>query len=126
MRREQPTLDAAGLQVVLIGLGTPEEAREFRAALRLPFTVLCDLEMRSYARYGLGRMNAGAEASLASVTTFFSEVSHYGGAWSKDQDMAQLGGVFVVDTSGTVRLTFRPRRAAERPPIADLVRAIQA
>ena len=109
----------------MIGLGTPDEAQAFRASLRLPFTILCDTDMRSYARYGLGRMSAGAEASLSSARAFVSEISQYGGAWSRDQDMGQLGGVFAVDTTGHLRLAFRPRRASERPPIADRVRAIQ-
>jgi len=125
LRREQPTLDAAGLRVVMIGLGTPEEAQAFRASLRLPFTILCDTEMRSYARYGLGRLTSSASANLSSVGALAKDIARYGGAWSRDQDMGQLGGVFVVDTTGHVRLAFRPRRAAERPQIADLVRAIQ-
>jgi len=125
LRREQPSLAAAGLQVVMIGLGTPDEAQAFRASLRLPFTLLCDTEMLSYARYGLGRMTVGAEASLSSARALVSEITRYGGAWSQDQDMGQLGGVFVVDTTGRVRLGFRPRRAHDRPPVADLVRAIQ-
>jgi len=109
----------------MIGLGTPDEARAFRASLRLPFTILCDTEMHGYARYGLGRIGTHQGANLSNLGALVGEIVRYGGAWSRDQDMGQLGGVFVVDTTGQVRLAFRPRRAAERPPVGDLVRALK-
>ena len=124
MRRDESQLTAAGLQVVLIGLGTPEDAQEFRTVLRLPFTILCDPDHASYERYGFGRMSVGQETNLHSLTTFVSEVRHYGGRFSANQDMRQLGGVFVVDRQGIIRLAFRAARASDRPATDELIRAI--
>lgn len=129
MRRDEPQLTAARLAVVLIGLGTPEEAAEFREKLRLPFPILSDPEQASYAHYGLLRMSLGREAGAAhaldSARHFFTDIARYGGAYSAHQDMAQLGGVFLVDPSGVIQFAFRARRTSEHPRTAQLIRAVR-
>lgn len=123
MRREQDRLRAAGLAVVLIGLGAPEEARDFRAALKLPFPVLCDPEQRAYRRYGLLHMSPARELSLGTITHGLADTLRHGLAASRNQDMLQLGGTFVVDRDGIIRFVHRAERMHERPAIDDLLRA---
>lgn len=124
MRREEAQYAAADLQIVLIGLGTPDKAREFRQLLELPFQVLCDPEKISYQAFGLlRRLNLLREVSPLSAWNFVADATRYGVAGT-NQDMRQLGGVFVVDRAGTVRFTFESMRASERPETAAVLRSI--
>ena len=124
MRREQTVYAAVGLQIVLIGLGTPDRAQEFREALDLPFQVLCDPEKISYQAFGLlRRLNVLREANPLSVWNFVADSTRYG-LGSSDQDIMQLGGVFVVDQTGTVCFVFEAMRASERPKTADVVQCM--
>lgn len=124
MRREKALYEAAGLQIVLIGLGVPEKAREFRDALALPFRVLCDPEKASYQAFGLlRRLNLLREVNPLSAWHFVANATRYGVAGTK-QDMLQLGGVFIVDSSSTVRYVFESVRASEQPNTADVLRSM--
>nr|MBF6591131.1 redoxin domain-containing protein [Ktedonobacterales bacterium] len=124
LRRDEPRLRAADLAVVLIGLGTPEEARDFRTRLALPFPILSDPERLSYRRYGLLRMSGGRESNPRGAVRLVKAIVRYGGAYSAHQDMTQLGGVFVVDRAGLLRFVYRSERTSDHPPTADLIRAV--
>lgn len=125
MRRENDRLQAVGLDVVLIGLGTPEEAREFRASLKLPFTILSDNARTSYRRYDLLHISAARELNPGNLAAFVAAAARYGGAHSRDQDTSQLGGVFVVGTDGIIRFAFRAKHMSDRPTIEQLLAAAQ-
>ena len=112
--------------IVLVGLGTPEKAKEFRDRLDLPFVILSDPDKHAYEEYGLTfRLNFARELArpVETATNFFRDVSRHG-VGATDQDIGQLGGIFVIDTSGTVRYAFRQLRASDHPPSADLIAAI--
>ena len=125
LRRDAAKYRAAGGQVVLVGLGEPEKAAAFRDDLGLPFTVLCDADKATYRAYGLTRrLNFFREANPAAVSRFIGDVARYGTALT-EQDMFQLGGVFVIDRAGIVRFTFTALRAADFPPTAELLHTIR-
>jgi peroxiredoxin len=122
--RDQQRYHDADLQIVLIGLGTPEKARQFRQDLNLPFTVLCDPEKRSYRAFGLTRrLNLLRELHPQSAARLVAAMRQHGGA-ATGQDMLQLGGVFVVDRAGIVRFAFTALRMADQPALEDVLRAV--
>ncbi len=127
LRRDAGRYRAAGAQVVLVGLGDPTKAAEFRRDLDLPFTILCDPDKAVYRAYGLTRrMNLPRElASPTGVARYAGDIARYGIALT-EQDMFQLGGVFVIDRAGTICFTFTAMRAADFPPTSALFDAIQA
>ena len=45
MRRARPALAAAGLDLLMVGMGTPEQTAAFARELDLPFPVLADPEL---------------------------------------------------------------------------------
>jgi peroxiredoxin len=123
LRRDKRKYAAAGVQIVLVGLGTPDKARQFRKDLDLPFTVLCDPAKTSYQAFGLTRrMQLSREARLQGVVQVIGDLARYGGAIT-DQDMVQLGGVFIVDRTGRIRFAYTALRAADRPTLADVLAA---
>ena len=124
LRRDQQQYQDAGLRIVLIGLGMPEKAREFKQELDLPFTVLCDPAKQSYSAFGLTRrLNLLRELRPQSAARFVTDIRQHGGA-STEQDMLQLGGVFVVDRAGVVRFAFAALRASDQPAMADVLRSV--
>jgi alkyl hydroperoxide reductase subunit AhpC len=122
LRHAHDRFQAAGVQVVAVGLGTPVRTREFRASMRLPFPVLCDPRRRVYREYGLMRMRPGDSRALDSIARLAIATAQHGGALSRDQDMLQLGGVFIVDTAGMLRFTHRARTQYDNPSPDSLLR----
>jgi peroxiredoxin len=125
LRREYKRFEAAGLGIVAVGMGTPPRTKDFRASMGLPFPLLGDPRRQSYQRYGLLRMDF-REVSAGNALRVARAIARYGGAASFDQDMAQLGGVFVVDTAGIVRYSHRAGQAHDNPAPDELLRAAAA
>ena len=123
MRREQSRLDAAGLRVVLVGMGTPEDARAFRIGMRLPFQVLSDPDRSAYRRYGLLKIDRQRRRGFREAWKLLAAIAHHGGAISRNQDMAQLGGVFVIGRDDIVRYAHRAVVTSDNPPVDALLRA---
>jgi peroxiredoxin len=122
MRQEYDRYTTAGLEIIAIGMGSPRRTAAFRRELKLPFPMLSDPRRVSYRAYGLLKMSLRREASIASAMHFARNVARHGGAREPDQNMLQLGGVFVVDQQGIVRYAFRSARAHEYPTVEQLIR----
>ena len=122
MRDDYDYFEQAGLEVVAIGMGSPSRTREFRSSLMLPYSLLCDPRRVAYEAYGLIKMSLLREARPNSVVRLMDAVRRHGGAREPEQPMRQLGGVFVVDTTGIVRYAFRSHRASEHPDNEELLR----
>ncbi len=122
MRQEYDRYTAAGLEIIVIGMGSPRRTAAFRRELQLPFPMLSDPRRVSYRAFGLLKMSLRREASIASAMHFARNAVRHGGAREPDQNMVQLGGVFVVDPHGIVHYAFRSARAHEYPTAEKLVR----
>lgn len=111
----------AGLQVVVVAMGTPEQNRAFRAQLNLPFPVLSDPEKRAYRAYGLGRISWRREASLRNLVALVRHAKRHGVAATSDQDMRQLGGYFIVGREGKLLGAYPYARIADLTDIDALI-----
>lgn len=120
MRQDFDRFQAANVDVVAITMGSSQRSREFKAAYHLPFTLLGDPRRRAYAAYGLLRMDLRRETNLSGAVRVAQAVLKHGGGLEFEQDMRQLGGVFLVDTAGTIRYAFRSLRASEWPSNDEL------
>jgi hypothetical protein len=124
LRREQGRFEAAGLGVVLVGMGTPAESEAFRRLLDVRFPLVCDPDRSLYELYGLRRGSVGQVASagvlLRSVRALLQ--GHLPGM--PQGDVLQLAGAFVVDRSGEVRFRHLSRDAADHPKVDDLLGAV--
>lgn len=105
-------------------MGTPPRTKDFRASMRLPFPVLGDPRRQAYELYGLMRVDFRRRQSpVAGAARMTRALIRRGGAISFDQDMAQLGGVFIVDTAGIVRYSHRAGQTHDNPAPDDVLRA---
>lgn len=103
-------------EVVVISFGTPTLARTWLEETCAPFTMLLDQERAVYRAYGLRRSwnvkTAWAYGWLLLRGRKLGDIQ---------EDPNQLGGDFIVDAKGIVRLTYPSRDAADRPSVSDLL-----
>jgi thioredoxin-dependent peroxiredoxin len=114
-------IEAAGLQIVAIGLGEPKHARRFGDKLAPSVTCLTNEKPDLYDTYGIGRGNllrlvapdalkAGARASSKGFTQ-----------GSSTGDTLRLGAVFIVDEQGIVQFAYYGKHAGDHPDIPSLI-----
>lgn len=121
LNREQDAFLAAGVEIVMIGTGTAEQAAAFRRELGLRNRVLTDPHGAAYREFGL------VEASLQSlldprVLAGGARAAMKGFLPRKPEGRAlQLQGQFLIDRSGTIRSVARPRVMSEIPSAATLL-----
>jgi hypothetical protein len=122
LRQSYPGLLEAGLQIVVIGMGTPEQSHAFRAQLNLPFPVLSDPEKRAYRAYGLGRVSWRKEVRPDNLVGLVRHAARHGVAATPDQDMRQLGGYFLVGREGKLLGAYPYERIADLTDIDALIK----
>ena len=115
--------------VVLIGQGRTEHARDFCEARRVPDRFHCTVspQNHAYRDYGLLRGSwmdvAGPKVWLPGATTFFSPDTHQGRTRG---DPLQLAGTFVIDMGGVIRYAHRNRTSADNPANDEVLAALEA
>lgn len=118
-------IDAAGT-AVFVAFDTPERLRDsLLRGLDVPYPVLVDRDRRAYQRWGLGRGSVLAIWGDPRVwVRYAGELARGVRLRRPGTDTLQLGGDFVVDPAGTV-VYARPQRRDDRPPVAELLRALE-
>lgn len=91
-------IKALGAEVVVIGTGTAEQARQYARRLRLPYPVAADTGRAVYTRYGLKKV-------LLSLI--------------------QRSGVFLVDGKGIIRYAHVATNPAASLDLAQLLGALR-
>ncbi len=86
------------------------------------FDVLLDRERSVYQAYQLDR-SRWRSWSPRTIWTY-AKLLAAGRKWiPKDEgaDTSQLGGDFIIDSNGLLRLAYRSEDPADRPPVNDLL-----
>ncbi len=126
--------DAAGVNLVMIGQGTPEMAASFRRAQGVDVTVLVDPDRRIYAMVGakLGTLGelVGPRQILATLrATVSSRIGQGSVAVHQGRIIghaAQLGGVLVVAPDGSLRYVHLSEHSSDYPPAREVLAAARA
>lgn len=92
----------------------------------MPFVVCGDPARSVYRRYGLQRGGLLQVFRWRSVRPYVVAGGHgMRAAWSaRGDDVMQLGGDFLVDPEGCLRLAYYSEAPDDRPPMAQLLAAI--
>jgi peroxiredoxin len=105
----------AHVGIIAVGQGSAARSKEFRAQLNLPFPMLADPRRTAYSAYGLLRVDLRREVSLSRLKHTVQATLAHGAAISTDQDMRQLGGIFVVGTDGMIHFAHRSLSVEDVP-----------
>jgi len=109
----------AGVLVVSFSSRT-EASRAWLEETCSSFTMLLDPERKVYRAYGLKRSWLRIWNPIAGwdyIRLLLSGQRVRG----IEADPYQLGGDFIVDSTGVLRLAYRSRVATDYPPVADLL-----
>ncbi|KAL3968576.1 C-type lectin domain family 4 member E [Sarotherodon galilaeus] len=126
LQKNQSSLDADSVQVVVISFGCQEGASHWVQQTGCQYDMLLDPSRKIYSAFGLG-------ASLKKVLNFGNMLiySEYVAndmefprelPWIQD-DMFQLGGNFVLDEHGRVLFSHRCQSPIDRPSVEDILSA---
>ena len=117
-------LAALNTKVVVVSFGSSPMGRIWLEETGAPFTLWLDPERAAYRAYGL-------EHSLLrswgpGVWLRYAQLLIAGRRWRGIQgDSGQLGGDFVVDRNGIIRLAYRSHDPTDRPPVSQLLNALR-
>jgi len=121
LHRQRSGFREAGVEIVMIGPGTPAEAAAFIEALDLRNPALTDPDRSAYRAYGL------AEAPLRSLLdprTIAGGVRAAAKGFlprTSSGNPLQLQGQFLIDRHGIVRSATRPRLMSDIPSASALL-----
>jgi peroxiredoxin len=113
-------LERANADVLLISFGRAELARAWQAEACPAFEMVLDPERKAYRVYGLKH----SWWRSASLGTFWFTLRRLlsGQKWRGiTSDPAQLGGDFIIDTNGIVKMAHPSRDPLDRPDAAEIL-----
>jgi peroxiredoxin len=114
-----------GVAIVVVAFAEPAKLVRYQEYHHWPFALLADPERRAYRALALKRfswLRVFSPATLKLYVKLFREGmkrEDYG----KD-DIYQSGGDFLVDREGNILFAHRSQDPADRPPVAEVLRAI--
>jgi hypothetical protein len=110
-------------QVLIISFGTDPWARAWLRETGSPFPLLLDPERRVYRAYGLQRSVLRAWTPRV-IWYYLRRVALGDRLHPLQGDPHQLGGNFIVDALGIVRLAHRSRDPVDRPAVDRLLQTL--
>jgi len=121
LHRAKARFEEIGFQVVLVGLGTTDRAEAFKKQFSLSFPIICDPEKKLYQTYGLGRSSITSMVSPAFLLKGLKTLSRGHTPGVPRDDIKQLPGVFLIDTSGNIRYAHYSKDPSDNPSIETLL-----
>jgi prostamide/prostaglandin F2alpha synthase len=117
LNRDREEFEAAGVRLVVIGMGTPGNASHFRESQHLDLELLVDTDRQAYKAAGAKKATfgellgprvvaKGMRRALASRVHQGRTIGH----------PAQLGGVMIVMPDGSVPWVHLSDDASDNPP----------
>jgi hypothetical protein len=122
LHRAREQFEAAGAEVVLIGMGSPRQASWFRAKYAPDLRVLADEKRASYKALKLKVASPLALVGPKVVASGVEHASRSGVVQGRPVgNIRQLGGSLVVAPGGRVLLEQRAEHAGDSVEVADLL-----
>ncbi len=111
----------AGGQVVLIGMGTPQEAAEFARSQDVPFPVYSDADRSAYRAYGLPEGSVGQLAGPRVIAASLRAVADGAGVGKSVGNRRQLPGTYIVDSAGVIRFAKPAAHAGDVATVQEVL-----
>ena len=127
VQRNYPQIKQAGGQLLLVTMGTPQQAAKFRAKFDFDseLTLLADASREAFGAYGLER---GSVRQVMGPKVWLPLLRGMvrGGAGKPVGDIWQMPGEFVIDRQGIIRYAHYPTHQAEHPSPQQIIAALQS
>ena len=123
LRQHSAEIKSLNARIVVVSFGLAHQARAWQEETGAPFTLLLDPERAAYRAYGLDY--SVLRSWGVKVWWRYAQLMLAGRSWRGIQgDSGQLGGDFIVDTAGIIRLAYRSHDPTDRPSISQLLRTL--
>jgi peroxiredoxin len=112
-------------RVFIVSFGTLPAVQQWMRETCTNFTVLLDRERTVYNAYGLERSYWRSRNLHTRWYYFKAWLSGKKAHDSHGDDTSQLGGDFIVDRNGILRLVYPSHDPADRPTVDDLLKVLK-
>ena len=125
MRRNKKSIEKAGAQVVLVGMGTPSESAEFAAKFNISFPIVADPQKKLYRKFELKQMSTLGFFSPSVALKGVAAIVGGHGIGMPQGDVRQLPGVFIINTAGQIIFSHFSNNPADHPDAKTILAAIE-
>ncbi len=126
MRHAEADIRNAGAQVVLVGMGTVSQTRDFIARFEVPFPMVCDPDQHLYRDFSIERMSPLGFISPTMALRGIAAMAQGHTMGLPEGDVRQLPGVVIIDRDGGILFRYESRDPADHPPPDVLVERLEA
>ena len=110
--------------IAVVTFATPDRVAAYRAHLQLPFAVVTDLDRSLYQLLGAERGTNRQVWSPGTIRMYLRLIRAGRRLRRPTEDIHQLGADAVIGRSGTLRYLSLPSTPDARPPISELIVAL--
>jgi peroxiredoxin len=121
LHRSKAQFENNGFQIILVSLATPDRTEAFKKEFSLSFPIICDPEKKLYKIFGLGRGSFIRMASPAFLLKGLKTLSRGHTLGVPKDDVRQMPGVFLIDTTGNIRYAHYAKDPSDNPSIDTLL-----
>lgn len=120
----QAEIEAARARVVTVSFGTPYWSQVWLEETNSPFPFLIDGERAAYQAYGL-KSSVIRSWSPSSLIYYARAKLEKREIYGKRGDPHQLGGDFIVDRHGIVRMARPSKESTDRPTMEEIMGSLE-
>ncbi len=120
VHQSKSEFEALGTQVLIIGFQETQVSRQWLERSGVSFPFLMDLDREVYRAYGLGR-SIWRSWHPRNLWSYFKKMLAGQGLPRITADPNQMGGDFIVDRNGVVRLAYFSDDPTDRPDVEHLL-----
>ena len=111
-------------RIAVVTFTNPERLAAYRAHLRIPFDVVADTDRELYRMLGAERGSNRQVWSPGTIRMYARLIRAGRRLRRPTEDIHQLGADAVIGRDGTLRYLSLPATPDARPPISDLIAAL--
>ena len=124
MRRTKHRFDEADAQILLVGMGTPEQTTAFKEKFDLSLPMVSDPRRELYNALNIGFMSLASTFSPTLAARAASALFRGHGVGIPHGDIRQLPAVFIIDTNGMITHKHIGKDASDHPEPQDILEAL--
>ncbi len=125
MRHAEQDIRQAGGTVVLVGMGTEPQTREFTERFGVPFPMICDPDQHLYRDFSVERMSPLGFLSPTMALKGIGAMAQGHTMGLPEGDVSQLPGVVIIASDGRIIYRYDGRDPSDHPSPAAIVEALQ-
>jgi len=118
--------DSIGAQVILVGMGTPEESTSFKEKFDVPFQIISDPGQQVYRAFDLKRISPLGIFSPIVALKGISAMAQGHTMGLPQGDVRQLSGVFVINTDGQFVYRHYASDPSDHPDPDTILEAVES